>query len=75
VEWLDMNGVLQVEMRSQRRKVVCVVIHIVTSARLSGSPWLRRSAWLDAIALLEKEQHLRVPVIGRQRQPWLKTMG
>jgi len=29
----------------------------------------------DAIAMLEEEQHLRVPIIGDNGQPWLNTMG
>jgi hypothetical protein len=70
-----MNGVLQVEMRSQRRKVVCVVIHIVTYARLSGSAVAAAVMGYDAIALLEKEQHLRVPVIGRQRPAMAENDG
>jgi hypothetical protein len=32
----DMDGVFQIEMRSQRRKVVCIVIHVMAVARLAG---------------------------------------
>jgi hypothetical protein len=42
------------------------VIHIVAVSRLGGSAVAAAVMCYDAIALLEKEQHLRVPVIGRQ---------
>jgi hypothetical protein len=28
-----------------------------------------------AEALVEEEQHLRIPIIGDSGQPWLNTMG
>jgi hypothetical protein len=34
----DMNGVLEIEMCRQRRKVVGVVVHVVAVAGLGGSP-------------------------------------
>src|SRR2546423_1757759 len=33
---------------------------------------IERSPWYDAIAVIEEEQHLRVPVIGRQRPTMTK---
>src|ERR1700687_1450799 len=62
----NVNGVLQVEMRSQRRQVIGIVIHVVTVAHLSGPAMAPAVMSYDAIAVLEEEQHLRVPVIGRQ---------
>jgi hypothetical protein len=32
----NVNGVLQVEMRCQRRQVIGIVIHVLTVAHLSG---------------------------------------
>jgi hypothetical protein len=29
----------------------------------------------DAIAMMQEKQQLRVPIIGRQRPPWLNTIG
>ena len=63
----DVNGVLQVEMRGQRRQVIGIVIHVVAVADLGGAAVAAAVMRDDAIAVLEEEQHLRVPVIGRQR--------
>src|SRR6266404_1226513 len=54
-------------MRGQSRKVVGIVIHVVAVARLSGPAVASSVMGDDAIALFEEEQHLRIPVIGRQR--------
>ena len=62
----DVNGVLQVEMRRQGRKVVRIVIHVMAVAGLGGSAVAAAVMGDDAIAVIEEEQHLRVPVIGRQ---------
>src|SRR6266849_7193017 len=63
----DVNGVLQIEMRRQSRKVVGIVIHVMAAARLGGSAVAAAVMGYDSIAMIEEEQHLRVPVIGRQR--------
>ena len=63
----DVNGVLEIEMRCQRRKVVGIMIHVVAVARLGGPSVAAPVMGDDAIAVIEEEQHLRVPVIGRQR--------
>ena len=55
----DVNGILQIEMRGQRRKVVCVMIHIMAVTRLGGSAVAVMSD--DAKAVIEEEQHLRNP--------------
>ena len=63
----DMDGVLQVKMRRQRREIGGIVIHVVAIAGLGraavSAPVMRD----DAEALVQEEQHLRVPVVGRQR--------
>ena len=71
----DVNGVLQVEMRGQRRQVVGIVIHVVAVARLGGPAVAAAVVGDDAIAVLEEEQHLRVPVIGRQRPAMAEDDG
>ena len=63
----DVNGVLQIEMRRQRRKVVRIVIHVVAVAGLAGAAVAAAVMGDDAIAVIEEEQHLRVPVVGRER--------
>src|SRR6266404_3826922 len=54
-------------MRGQRRQVIGIVIHVVAAAHLSGPAMASAVMSYDAIVVLEEEQHLRVPVIGRQR--------
>src|ERR1700738_4626964 len=71
----NVNGVLQVKMRGQRRQVIGIVIHIVTVAHLSGPAMASAVMRYDAIAVLEEEQHLRVPVIGRQRPAMAEHNG
>jgi len=63
----DVNGVLQIEMRRQSRKVVHIVIHVVAVTGLGRSAVAAAVMGYDAIAVIEEEKHLRVPVIGRQR--------
>src|ERR1700681_285010 len=43
------------------------MIHVVAIAGLAGSAVAAAVVGDDSIAVIEKEQHLRVPVIGRQR--------
>jgi hypothetical protein len=53
-------------MLCQRRKVSGIVIHVMAIARLGGAAMTAAIMGYDAIAESEEEQHLRVPVIGRQ---------
>jgi hypothetical protein len=62
----DVNGVLQIEMCRQRGQVVGVVVHVVAVAGLGGSPVAAPVMGDDAIAVLDEEQHLRVPVVSGQ---------
>src|SRR5271154_4548111 len=71
----DMHGILQVEMRGKRRKIVRVMIHVVTVARLRGPAVPAAVVGYDAIAVTQEEQHLRVPVICRQRPPMAEDNG
>ncbi len=63
----DMNGVLEIEKRGQGREVVGVVIHVVPVGRLTGPAVAAAVVGDNAIAMIEEEHHLRIPVIGRQR--------
>jgi hypothetical protein len=61
------DGVMEIEMLDHCGEVVRVVVHIVTVAglgRATVTPAVRRD---HAVAVLKEEQHLGVPVIGRQR--------
>src|SRR5438445_2533769 len=62
-----MHRALKVEMCGQRRHVVGVMIHVMAAAGLGGAAMAAPVMGYDAIAVLEEEQHLRVPIIGRQR--------
>src|SRR6266478_6399085 len=54
-------------MRRQSRQVVGIVIHVMAVVGLAGAAVAATVMGDDAIAVMEEEQHLRVPVIGRQR--------
>src|SRR6267378_3411768 len=54
-------------MCCQCRQVVRVMIHVMTVTGLAGAAMAAPVMGYDAIAVLEEEQHLRVPIIGRQR--------
>src|SRR5438477_6721686 len=54
-------------MRRQSRQVVGVMIHVMAPAGLGGAAVTSSVMGDDAIAFLEEEQHLRVPIIGRER--------
>src|SRR5262245_10230256 len=53
-------------MNGECREVVGIVIHVVTAADLRRATMPAAVVRNDAIAVPEKEQHLRVPVVGRQ---------
>src|ERR1700756_1766699 len=65
----DMDGILEAEMRGERLKIVSIMIHVVTVARLRGPAVATAVMRYDAIAVTQEEHHLRVPVIRRQRPP------
>jgi hypothetical protein len=63
----DMDGVFQVERRRQRRQIVGVMIHVVAVGGLGRATMATPVMRDNAVAMMQEEQHLRVPVIGRQR--------
>src|ERR1700736_3556528 len=63
----DMDGVCQVEMCRKSRQVVGVVVHIVAVGGLGGATMATAVMGNHAIAMMQEEQQLRVPIIGRQR--------
>src|SRR5205814_5139988 len=62
-----MHGPLKVETYGQCRQVVGVMIHVMAATGLRGAAMAAPVVGYDAIALVEEEQHLCVPIIGRQR--------
>src|SRR5213078_5410285 len=71
----NVHGVLQIEMRGHSRKVVGIVIHIMAVARLGRTAVTSSVMRDDAIPVVQEEQHLRVPVIGRQRPTMAEDDG
>ena len=65
----DMDCVFEVEVLHDSGQVVSIVIHIVAIRYLGRSAVATTVVGDDAIPMLQKEQHLRVPVIGRQGPP------
>jgi hypothetical protein len=63
----DVDGVAQVEMLDHRGDVGGVVVHVVAVADLARAAMAAPVMGDDAVALLEEEEHLRVPVVGAQR--------
>src|SRR5207253_10728681 len=63
----NVHGVLEIKMRSQSRKVIGIVIHVMAAARLGGPAVASSVMGDDAITVFEEKEHLDIPVIGRQR--------
>jgi hypothetical protein len=63
----NVDRILEVEMRRDRRKVIGVVIHIVTVRRLTRASVTTAIMCNDAEAMTQEEHHLRVPIIAGQR--------
>jgi hypothetical protein len=59
-------GVLEPEVFGQRREVVGIVIHVVAVGGLARAPVAAPVVRNDAITVIQKEHHLRVPVVSRQ---------
>jgi hypothetical protein len=62
----DVNGVLEVEMGCHRCEIVGIMIHVVAVGDLRRAAMAPAIMGNDAIAVSDEEQHLRVPIVGRQ---------
>lgn len=62
-----MDGLTEVKLGGERGEIVGVVIHVVPVSGLGRSPMTAPVMSNDAIALIEKEEHLSVPVVGGKR--------
>ena len=63
----DVDRVAQVEVLDDRQQVVGVVVHVVTLADLGRTAVATPIVGDDAIALVEEEEQLDVPVVCRER--------
>src|SRR5437588_4846901 len=70
-----MHGSLEVEMCGQRRQVIGIMIHVMAATGLGGAAMATPVVGYDAIAAVEEEQHLCVPIIGRQRPAVAENNG
>jgi len=62
-----MYGVAEIEVGSQRSEVVGVMVHVVTVGGLCGASVSAAVMGDDAVAVLQKKQHLGVPIVARKR--------
>ena len=58
-----MDSVFEIKMRRQRREVVGIMIHVVAVGDLARAAMAEGIISNDAKAVVEEEQHLRVPVL------------
>ncbi len=61
----DVDRVFEAEMGGHRGEIVGVMIHVMAAAGLGRPAMAAPVVGDDAIAMAEKEQHLRVPVVRR----------
>lgn len=62
-----MNGIAQIKRVSQRDDIGDIGVHVVTARRLRRTAMAAAIMRDDAIAFLDEEHHLRVPVIRAER--------
>jgi hypothetical protein len=62
----DVDGVMQVEMLGQVGQVIGVVVHVVAVGDLRGAAMPAPVVCDHPVATLQEEEHLGVPVVGRE---------
>src|SRR3712207_5736497 len=70
-----MDGISQVEMPHQCGNVGGVVVHVVTVAHLSRAAMATPVMSDHAVALVEEEEQLRIPIVTAQRPPMVEDDG
>src|SRR5580704_12435251 len=63
----DMDRIFQVEMCRESRKVIGIMIHIVAVGSLSRAAVTTAIMGDNPIAMVQKEQHLVIPVVRAER--------
>jgi hypothetical protein len=71
----DMHGILEVQVRGQRRQVIGIVIHIVTVCRLARASMAAAVMGDDPIAAIQEENELRIQSSEESGQPCESTIG
>src|SRR5690349_18581459 len=64
-----------IKMCGHRREIVGIMVHVMTVPHLTRSAMAAAVVSNDTIAMSEEEQHLRVPVVGRQRPTMAEHNG
>ena len=59
----DVHGIIEVEMRCQRREIVSIMIHVMAAVGLSRATVPAPIMGNHAKAFAEKEKHLRIPIV------------
>ncbi len=70
-----MHRALQVEMPGQRDHVGGIGLHVVAAIGLAAAAVTAAVMGDDAVALVLEEQHLGIPVVGRQRPAVMEDDG
>jgi hypothetical protein len=70
-----MHGILEIQVRGQRGQIVGIVVHIVSIGRLGRAAMAAPVVGYHPKPMLQKEQHLGIPVVGRQRPAVRKHDG
>ena len=71
----DVDCILEIKFLGERRQVVGVMIHVMAARGLGGAAMAAPVVGYDAIAVIEEEHHLGVPVIRAQRPAVAKDNG
>lgn len=69
----DMDGIFQIEMFHNSRRIGCVMVHVMTVAHLCRPSVTATVMRDDAKSLTQEKQHLRVPVISAQRPAMMEN--
>src|SRR5215469_14254604 len=69
----DVDRVAQIEMRDHGSRVRSVVVEIMTVCSLTRPAMAAPIYTHHPVTMVEKEQHLSVPVVGTERPPMVKN--
>src|ERR1700733_2472530 len=62
----DMDGVLKIKVLRHCREIVSIMVHVMAVASLGRAPVAAPVMRDHTIALIEEEQHLRIPIVCRK---------
>jgi hypothetical protein len=68
----DMDCIPEIQVVSHRRGVSGIVGHVMSIADLAGATMAASVVSDNPVAFAEEEQHLVIPIVGRERPPMMK---